>query len=79
MGESSGTIDKGLIEAEDVSRAPRSMRQRPGSREPAPAGERVSVLHAHAAPHDGSAAVDLPRWIRGRIQRGQLLSLPFRP
>jgi hypothetical protein len=41
MGESSGTIDKGLIEAQDGSRAPRSMRQQPGSREPAPAGERV--------------------------------------
>jgi hypothetical protein len=65
MGESSGTIDKGLIEAEDGSRAPRSMRQRPGSREPAPAGERVSGFHAHAAPHDGSGVADFLRWIRG--------------
>jgi hypothetical protein len=78
MGASSGTIDKGCTEAEDGSQAPRSMRQRPGSREPAPAGERVSKFRAHAAPHDGIGAADGPRWIRGRIQRGHLLFLKFR-
>jgi hypothetical protein len=65
MGESSGATDKGLIEAEDGSRPPRSMRQRPGSREPAPAGERVSGIHAHAPIDDASGAEIGLRWIRG--------------
>jgi hypothetical protein len=64
MGESSGATDKGITEVEDRSRAPRSMRQRPGSREPAPAGERVSELHAHAPSDDGRGAAQRERWIR---------------
>jgi len=64
MGESSGATDKGITEAEDISRAPRSMRQRPGSREPAPAGERVSELHAHAPSDDGRGAAWCESWIR---------------
>jgi len=65
MGEFSGAINKGITEAENVSRAPRSMRQRPGSREPAPAGERASESHAHAPLDDASGAGLCKRWIRG--------------
>jgi hypothetical protein len=65
MGEFSSATDKGITEAENVSWAPRSMRQRPGSREPAPAGERASEFHAHAPPDDGRVAALRERWIRG--------------